>query len=234
MIGDRDKIWTSRFWQELNRLMNIQVNLSTAHHPQTDGRSERLVKTVNQILRHMAASKHGKWLESLPALEFAINSAVNSAKGIAPFEFVLGQKPRLFPIRTETMAVGEDVNQWLEDRRADWQEWRDRLWESRVDQAVQYNHRRRQEPEIKVGDRVLVNSKDRPQAVSGRGRGTAKLQARFDGPYEVIKVTNDGRNCRLALPEDDKSHPNFHVSKLKIYRELQEGGPEGGPRALSV
>jgi len=30
MIGDRDRIWTSRFWRELFRLLGIQVNLGSS------------------------------------------------------------------------------------------------------------------------------------------------------------------------------------------------------------
>lgn len=95
MIGDRDKLWTSSFWQELHRLMRIDVHLTTAYHPQSDGRSEKSNKTIVQILRQLVSTRHGRWFESLPSVEFAINTAVNVATGISPFEFVFGRKPRL-------------------------------------------------------------------------------------------------------------------------------------------
>lgn len=46
MISDRDKVFTSHIWQELFRLLRIDLRMSSAYHPQTDGQTER----VNQCL----------------------------------------------------------------------------------------------------------------------------------------------------------------------------------------
>ncbi|MDR3444251.1 hypothetical protein, partial [Dyella sp.] len=40
MVSDRDPRITARFWKELSRVLGSEVNLSTAHHPQSDGQSE--------------------------------------------------------------------------------------------------------------------------------------------------------------------------------------------------
>lgn len=217
IIGDRDKAWTSRFWQRLHCLLGVRINLSTAYHPQADGRSERSNKTVGQILRHRAAEKHGKWLESLPAAEFAINSAVNSATGVSPFHFVYGRIPRLFPVELPSEEEDEDVTQWIQRRQSEWAAWRDRLWCSRVDQAVQYNLRRRGGESFKEGSWVMVDSTDRQQVVGGKSKGVSKLRAQFDGPYQVLESLNGGRNFRLRLGNNDMSFPVFHISKLKAY-----------------
>lgn len=217
MIGDRDKAWTSRFWQELNSLLHVDVKLTTAYHPQADGRSEISNKTIVQILRHLVENRHGKWFESLPAVEYAVNSAINVSTGVSPFEFVFGHKPRLFPIQGNIAKVSPDVQRWVELRQSAWAQYRDKLWSSRISQALHYNNRRRQGDTLKVDDWVLIDSKDRQQIVGGKGRPTSKLRPRFDGPYHVEECLNDGRNFRLRLNEDDRSHPIFHISKLKKY-----------------
>ncbi len=40
MISDRDPRITARFWRELSRVLGSEVNLSTAHHPQSESQSE--------------------------------------------------------------------------------------------------------------------------------------------------------------------------------------------------
>jgi hypothetical protein len=37
IISDRDKLFTSQFWQSLTDLIGTKHKLSTAYHPQTDG-----------------------------------------------------------------------------------------------------------------------------------------------------------------------------------------------------
>ena len=37
IMSDRDPVFTSHFWQELMRLQGVQLAMSTAYHPQTDG-----------------------------------------------------------------------------------------------------------------------------------------------------------------------------------------------------
>lgn len=100
IISDRDKTWTSRFWKSLMSKLSIDFHMSLAFHPQADGHSERTNKTVGQILWTFTSKRQGRWLEFLPSVEFAINSAINVATGMSPFELIFGRKPQLFPSST--------------------------------------------------------------------------------------------------------------------------------------
>ena len=40
IISDRDRIFTSNMWQELFKLTDTQLAMSSAYHPQTDGQTE--------------------------------------------------------------------------------------------------------------------------------------------------------------------------------------------------
>nr|GEU45327.1 hypothetical protein [Tanacetum cinerariifolium] len=46
IISDRDSKFTSHFWQLLNKALGTQLDTSTAYHPQTDGKSERTIQTL--------------------------------------------------------------------------------------------------------------------------------------------------------------------------------------------
>lgn len=40
IISDRDRIFTSALWQELFRLADVKLNMSSSYHPQTDCQME--------------------------------------------------------------------------------------------------------------------------------------------------------------------------------------------------
>jgi transposase InsO family protein len=52
IISDRDKLFTSKFWQTLIALLGIKRKLSTVFHLQIDNQTERLNQTIEQYLRY--------------------------------------------------------------------------------------------------------------------------------------------------------------------------------------
>jgi transposase InsO family protein len=42
IITDKDRIFTSQPWQDLFKSLNVKLKFSSAHHPQTNGQSERV------------------------------------------------------------------------------------------------------------------------------------------------------------------------------------------------
>jgi hypothetical protein len=42
LISDRDRIFTSELWQWLFKIAGVQLQISSAYHPQTDGQTEHV------------------------------------------------------------------------------------------------------------------------------------------------------------------------------------------------
>ena len=58
---DRGPQFASKFHKELHRNLNINLRLSTAYHPQTDGLCERAVQIRKQYLRIYCHDWQNRW-----------------------------------------------------------------------------------------------------------------------------------------------------------------------------
>ena len=51
IISDRGTQFVSRFWRNLFKILKVDIKLSSAFHPQTDGQTERVNQVLEQYLR---------------------------------------------------------------------------------------------------------------------------------------------------------------------------------------
>jgi hypothetical protein len=107
IISDRDRIFTSHLWKELFRLADTTLHMSSTHHPQTDGQSERLNQCLEGFLRCMVHSCPKKWAAWLPLAEYWYNTSFHSALGRTPFEVLYGYPPRTLGISINNCASAE-------------------------------------------------------------------------------------------------------------------------------
>ena len=89
--------------------MDTKLKKSTAFHPQIDGQTEVVNRTVIQLLRGYC-SKHTKlWDEHLCYVQHAYNQAKNYSTQRSPFETCFGFTPRSpldFVFGKDTMVDG--------------------------------------------------------------------------------------------------------------------------------
>ncbi|KAJ8749322.1 hypothetical protein K2173_018805 [Erythroxylum novogranatense] len=94
IVSDRDPRFTSRFWKSLQTAMDTRLNFSTTFHPQTDGQSERTIKTVEDMLQACVLEFRGSWDQYLALIEFAYNNQYQSSIRMAPYEALYGRPCR--------------------------------------------------------------------------------------------------------------------------------------------
>lgn len=85
----------------------------TSHHPQTDGLAKVMNRVVEFFIRCYCALNQKDWDCLLPAAEFAYNSSVSDDLGMAPFEVVLGWKPKSpEDLLSSSESTTESVNEF--------------------------------------------------------------------------------------------------------------------------
>nr|GEV91918.1 putative reverse transcriptase domain-containing protein [Tanacetum cinerariifolium] len=70
------------------------ISMSTAYHPETDGQSERTIKTLKDMLRACMIDFGKGWVKHLPLCEFSYNNSYHSSIKAAPYEALYGRKCR--------------------------------------------------------------------------------------------------------------------------------------------
>nr|GEY97350.1 putative reverse transcriptase domain-containing protein [Tanacetum cinerariifolium] len=94
IICDRDPRFTSNFSKAFQKAMGTQLDMSTAYHLETDGQSERTIKTLEDMLRDCVINFGNGWERHLPLVEFSYNNNYHASIKSAPFEALYGRKCR--------------------------------------------------------------------------------------------------------------------------------------------
>jgi hypothetical protein len=94
IVSDRDVRFMSYFWKTLWHLLGTKLKFSAAYHPQTDGQTEVVNRSLGNLLRCLVGENGQTWDTILPIAQFVYNNSVNRSIGMSPFEVVHGYKPR--------------------------------------------------------------------------------------------------------------------------------------------
>lgn len=86
--------------------LGTKLLFSTTCHPQTDGQTEVVNRTLSTLLRAIIQKNLKTWEECLPHVEFAYNRTVHSATKFSPFEIVYGFNP-LTPLDLLPLPIDE-------------------------------------------------------------------------------------------------------------------------------
>lgn len=229
IISDRDPKFTSEIWKSLFKIMGTKLAMSTSYHPQTDGLTERMIQTLEDMLRRYCAfgieykDSEGfvhDWVSLLPALEFAYNSSTHSTTQRIPFELERGYTPRLPQVLiNKDMATlkihpgAQRLANMIQLARAHAKEC--------IQKAFEYSKEKWDKGHtpstINVGDRVMISTVNFTNL-----QGAKKLQDTFFGPFLVIGKHGPNAVEVELTPPFDRKHPTFPVSLLKLYKANNE------------
>ena len=79
LVSDRGSQWLSEFWRKLFKHCGTNLRFSTAYHPETDGLSERTIRTVIDTLRCCLDGTHEVFRFQLNGYELLRSIVTNEA-----------------------------------------------------------------------------------------------------------------------------------------------------------
>ncbi|MBW0511492.1 hypothetical protein O181_051207 [Austropuccinia psidii MF-1] len=185
-------------------MLGTKLEFSTTYHSQTDGLAERLIQTMEDIIRRF--------------FQLAYSTSQHSTAGKSPSLVEKGWNP-LFPVDhlKENLLTIHPTAKDFHD-----------MWKRACDTASrciteekEYNKQRwdksHMEPDFKEGDQVLVSTLN-----FNKINGPKKMRDSFGGPFTIIKLIGK-KSVEVKLTvEVSRKHPVFPVSLVKPYFQTEE------------
>jgi hypothetical protein len=213
-ISDRGPQFASHVFQELGKLLGIKIAMSTAHHPQTDGATERSNQEIEAYLSIFCGNNPSAWRSLLPTLEFTYNSKPHASQKHSPAYLLMGFDPVSIPTaypKTNVPSVQERLS-LLDQARNEAHAAHD-LARQKMMQKITRNF-----VPFKLGDKVWLESKHLKLRYESK-----KLAPKREGPFTIIEVMGP-LTYKLQLPTSWRVHPVIHATLLSPYKENSTHG----------
>ena len=214
IVSDRDAKFLSYFWKTLWSKLGTKLLFSTTCHPQTDGQTEVVNRTLSTLLRAIIKKNIKTWEECLPHVEFAYNRAIHSSTKFSPFEIVYGFNP-LTPLDLSPLPMSERVNldgHLKADLVKKIHETARLNIERRTEQYAKHANKGRTKVVFEPGDWVWLHMRKERFPEQRR----SKLLPRGDGPFQVLERINDNA-YKLDLPGEYTVSATFNVTDLSPF-----------------
>ena len=208
IISDRDKLFTSQFWQSLTDQLGIKHKLSTSFHPQTDGQTERTNQTLEQYLRCYVNYRQTNWVQLLPLAQFAFNNS-DCVTGVSPFYANYGFHPKAYGTAKGLKPIAQKASVAVEQLTALHDQLSKELAFIAEKSAKFANRKRSEGPDLKKGDPVYLLRRNIKTK-----RPSDKLDHTKLGPFKIEEKLGPV-TFKLKLPETMRIHPVFHISLLE-------------------
>ena len=162
--------------------------------------------------------------------EFAFNNKVHTAMKISPFQVNNGREPRMgFDIRKK--GKNDKAEEFVKEMKERHEEAKVALVKSQEEMKRQADRSRKEAEEYRVGDKVLISTKDFSKEL--RKRAMKKLTEKFIGPYVVKKIVSENM-VELELLAVLRIHPVVNVRRIVKYKEQVEGQKKIPPPPVEV
>ncbi|UYV64560.1 K02A2.6-like [Cordylochernes scorpioides] len=222
IITDRGRVFQSKLIAELTNQCSSIHRFTKAYHPQTNGLTERLNKTLANMIAMYVSVEQKDWDVILPYVTFAYNTAKQDTTGFTPFELIHGRESEttvdtLFPNPHEDLQ--EDYSQRIASRVEETRQLarletlkaqeKDKARYDSKHEAMDYN----------IGDLVWIFIPIRKVGLS------EKVMKRYFGPYRVTRKLSDVTFEVEPVDQPTRRRQTrdlVHVLRMKPYHDPED------------
>ncbi|MBW0575275.1 hypothetical protein O181_114990 [Austropuccinia psidii MF-1] len=240
IISDRDPKFSSEIWTNLHRLFGTKLSFSTTYHPQTDGLVERMIETLEDIIRLFWAyglefkGSDGfthEWCTLIPELELEYKKSVHSSTGQTPAMLEKEWNPRLSAdsLRKDLIYIHHTASSFkimLDKVKHHAKKSMDDVF----DYAKNKWDKSHKVPDFKLGYLVLVSTLN-----FNNIKGPNILHDSYVGPFVIIALHRTNAVQVELSGELENKHPTFPVILINPYQPAdKELFPLRNPTTLTV
>ncbi|KAG7559385.1 Retrotransposon gag domain [Arabidopsis thaliana x Arabidopsis arenosa] len=193
------------------RTARTKLLFSTTCHPQTDGQTEVVNRTLSTLLRALIKKNLKTWEDCLPHVEFAYNHSMHSASKFSPFQIVYGFNPTT-PLDLMPLPLNERVSLDGKKKAELVQQIHEQAKKNIEEKTKQYTkqaNKSRKELIFNEGDLVWIHLRKERFPKERK----SKLMPRIDGPFKVLKRINNNAYS-LDLQGKYNVSNSFNVADL--------------------
>jgi hypothetical protein len=194
--------------------LGTKLLFSTTCHPQTDGQTEVVNRTLSTMVRFVLKKNIKIWEECLPHVEFAYNRSLHSNTKMCPFKIIYGFLPHAL-IDLMHLSSTKKLNFYVTQCAKLMLKLHGTTKENIECMNTKYKisgDKGRSQLDFAPGDLVWLHLRKKwfPDLRK------SKLMPRANGPFKVIEKINENA-YKLDLPTDFGVSPIFNIIDLKLY-----------------
>ncbi|KAI4372857.1 hypothetical protein MLD38_011041 [Melastoma candidum] len=191
IVSDRDTKFLSYFWKTLWHKLGTKLVFSTAYHPQTDGQTEVVNRTMAAILRTLVSKNQKDWNIKLAHAEFAYNQAPSSTTKSSPFQVVYRLNP-LVPVELMPPSDMRSVSRDAEERAQEMRSLHEKI-RAQIEKANQRKRKNKLMPRAEGPFKILERINDNAYKID------------LPGDYRVSATFNVQDLMPFVEDDDDES-----------------------------
>ena len=212
--SDQGRSFESKIVHDVCRLLGIRKTRTTAYRPQSDGLVERFNRTLKQMVSVLCETAGENWDQLISIVLLTYRTTVHESTGFTPFFLMYGREARqpidaVLPVEHADVNLAPgDFSLLVTQRLAEAKEFVQQYLPG-VKAKQKFQHDRRVNfRQLKVGDTVLMRIMAYPKGQN------AAFRPKYDGPYTIMKVYNEGLVCGIVHDSSNKRKV-VHYNHLK-------------------